>query len=185
MSMLILILAVQILLLTTFASAGDRGDFARTMNPKRLHMKEKLTHLRVYWHDVISGPNPSAIVIKKHVAKNSFFLVVTMIDNALTSDVPINSTLVGQAQGFYAGASQHETSFLMAMNFAFKIGKYNGSTITILGRNTIFSEVRKMPVVGGRGIFRLARGYVELRTKWFDQQSGDATVDDNCFVLHY
>ncbi|CAF2079124.1 unnamed protein product, partial [Brassica napus] len=121
MSMLILILAVQILLLTTFASAGDRGDFARTMNPKRLHMKEKLTHLRVYWHDVISG----------------------------------------QAQGFYAGASQHETSFLMAMNFAFKTGKYNGSTITILGRNTIFSEVRKMSVVGGRGIFRLARGSLE------------------------
>ncbi|KAL0691160.1 hypothetical protein Bca4012_090839 [Brassica carinata] len=161
MSMLILILAVQILLLTTFASAGDRGDFARTMNPKRLHMKEKLTHLRVNWHDVISGPNPSAIVIKKHVAKHSFGSV-TMIDNALTSDVPINPTLVGQAQGFYAGASQHETSFLMAMNFAFKTGKYNGSTITILGRNTIFSEVRKMSVVGGRGIFRLARGYVEL-----------------------
>uniref|UniRef100_A0A0D3ADX0 Dirigent protein n=1 Tax=Brassica oleracea var. oleracea TaxID=109376 RepID=A0A0D3ADX0_BRAOL len=85
-----------------------------------------------------------------------------MIDNALTSDVPINSTLVGQAQGFYAGASQHETSFLMAMNFAFKIGKYNGSTITILGRNTIFSEVRKMPVVGGRGIFRLARAAIKV-----------------------
>ncbi|CDY37481.1 BnaC01g37510D [Brassica napus] len=100
-----------------------------------------------------------------------------MIDNALTSDVPINPTLVGQAQGFYAGASQHETSFLMAMNFAFKTGKYNGSTITILGRNTIFSEVRKMSVVGGRGIFRLARGYLEGLTKWFDQQSGDATVE--------
>ncbi|WZZ29292.1 hypothetical protein YC2023_012693 [Brassica napus] len=63
MSMLILILAVQILLLTTFASAGDRGDFARTMNPKRLHMKEKLTHLRVYWHDVISdGPKRNNVI---------------------------------------------------------------------------------------------------------------------------
>ncbi|KAF8054577.1 hypothetical protein N665_1324s0007 [Sinapis alba] len=181
MSKLILILAVQILLLTTFASAGD---FAKTMNPKRLHMKEKLTHLRVYWHDIISGRNPSAIVIKRHVAKHSFGSI-TMIDNALTSDVSINSTLVGQAQGFYAGASQHETSFLMAMNFAFKTGKYNGSTITILGRNTIFSEVREMPVVGGSGIFRFARGYVEARTKWFNQTSGDATVEYNCFVFHY
>ncbi|KAG2317873.1 hypothetical protein Bca52824_020995 [Brassica carinata] len=188
MSKLILILAVQILLLTTtFASARDRGDFARTMNPKRLHMKEKLTHLRVYWHDIVSGRNPSAILIHPHVKKYSStsFGSITMIDNALTSDVSINSTLVGQAQGFYAGASQHEVSFLMAMNFAFKTGKYNGSTITILGRNTIFSEVRTMSVFGGSGIFRFARGYVELRTKWFNQKSGDATVEYNCFVLHY
>ncbi|CAH2053796.1 unnamed protein product [Thlaspi arvense] len=183
MSKLILILAAQILLLTAF---GEGGDFARTMNRKHFHKEEKLTHLRVYWHDILSGRNPSSIMIQPSVSNSSnAFGSITMMDNALTSDVPINSTVVGQAQGFYAGAAQRELGFLMAMNFAFTTGKYNGSTITILGRNTVFSTVREMPVVGGSGIFGFARGYVEARTKWFDQKSGDATVEYNCYVLHY
>ncbi|VVA97516.1 unnamed protein product [Arabis nemorensis] len=183
MSKLILILAAQILLLAAVASAGN---FARTMNPKRIQKKEKLTHLRVYWHDILSGRNPSSIMIHPAVANSSTsFGSIRMMDNALTSDVPINSTVVGQAQGFYAGAAQRELGFLMAMNFAFKAGKYNGSTITILGRNTVFSKVREMPVVGGSGVFRFARGYVEARTMWFDQKSGDATVEYNCYVMHY
>ncbi|EFH59095.1 disease resistance response [Arabidopsis lyrata subsp. lyrata] len=125
-------------------------------------------------------------MIQKAVSNSSTsFGSITMMDNALTSDVPVNSTVVGQAQGFYAGAAQRELGFLMAMNFAFKTGKYNGSTITILGRNTVFSKVREMPVVGGSGVFRLARGYVEARTKWFDPKTGDATVEYNCYVLHY
>lgn len=187
MSKLILILAAQILLLTTFASTGDAGDFASTMNPERLHNKEKLTHLRVYWHDIRSGQNPSSIMIQPPVKKYSstLFGSITMMDNKLTSGVSINSTVVGQAQGFYAGAAQPELGFLMAMTFAFKTGEYNGSTITILGRNTVLSEVREMPVVGGSGIFRLARGHVELRTKLFDKKTGDAIVEYNCFVLHY
>ncbi|CAH2053797.1 unnamed protein product, partial [Thlaspi arvense] len=28
-------------------------------------------------------------------------------------------------------------------------------------------------------------GYVEARTMWFDQKSGDATVEYSCYVLHY
>ncbi|KAF3604631.1 hypothetical protein F2Q69_00038507 [Brassica cretica] len=186
MSKLILILAAQILLLAIFASAEDGGYFASTMNPKRLQ-KEKLTHLRVYWHDIRSGQNPSSIMIQPPVKKYSstYFGSITMIDNALTSDVPINSTVVGRAQGFYAGAAQRQLGFLMAMTFAFKMGEYNGSTITILGRNTVLSEVREMPVVGGSGIFRFARGYVEARTKSFDLKLGDANVEYNCFVLHY
>ncbi|KAF3528230.1 hypothetical protein DY000_02043208 [Brassica cretica] len=157
------------------------------MNPERLHEKEKLTHLRVYWHDIRSGQNPSSIMIQPPVKKYSstYFGSITMIDNALTSDVPINSTVVGRAQGFYAGAAQRQLGFLMAMTFAFKTGEYNGSTITILGRNTVLSEVREMPVVGGSGIFRFARGYVEARTKSFDLKLGDANVEYNCFVLHY
>ncbi|OMP03369.1 Plant disease resistance response protein [Corchorus olitorius] len=73
----------------------------------------------------------------------------------------------------------------MAMNFAFMEGKYNGSTITILGRNTMFSTVREMPVIDSSGLFRFARGYVQARTHRFDPGSGDAVVEYNCYVLHY
>jgi len=52
------------------------------------------------------------------------------------------------AQGIYASASQSELSFLMALNFVFTEGKYNGSTLSILGRNNVFSGIREMPIVG-------------------------------------
>ncbi|CAF2211872.1 unnamed protein product [Brassica napus] len=71
------------------------------------------------------------------------------------------------------------------MNFAFKTGKYNGSTITILGRNPVLSKVREMPIVGGSGLFRFARGYVEARTKLLNLKNGDAIVEYSCYVLHY
>lgn len=97
----------------------------------------------------------------------------------------MSSKLVGRAQGFYAQAAQQEIGLLMAMNFAFIEGKYNGSTITVLGRNTVFSKVREMPVVGGSGLFRFARGYVQARTHWLNMTSGDAIVEYNIYVLHY
>lgn len=108
-----------------------------------------------------------------------------MMDDALTTDVMKNSTVVGQAQGIYAGAAQGEIGFLMVMNFAFTTGKYNGSTITILGGNAMLEKAREMPVVGGSGMFRFARGYVEARTKFYDPKSGVAIVEYNCYVLHY
>ncbi|CAE5960212.1 unnamed protein product [Arabidopsis arenosa] len=187
MAKLIFFLAVQILLLAVVSSAGDGEDFFRTMDRKLLglHKKEKLTHFKVYWHDILSGPNPTSIMIQPPVTNSSYFGAISMIDNALTAKVPMNSTVLGQAQGFYAGAAQKELGFLMAMNFAFKTGKYNGSTIAILGRNTAMSEVREMPIVGGSGLFRFARGYVEARTKWINLKNGDATVEYSCYVLHY
>lgn len=73
----------------------------------------------------------------------------------------------------------------MTMNFVFTYGKYNGSTITIMGRNQVFNHVREMPVIGGSGLFRFARGYVEARTHDFDLKNGDATVEYNVYVMHY
>ncbi|KAE8706301.1 Dirigent protein 20 [Hibiscus syriacus] len=80
-------------------------------------------------------------------SKNSLttFGMISVIDDPLTM---ISSKMVGRAQGFYSAASQQKVGLLMAMNFAFMEGKYNGSTITILGRNTMFSKVREMPVIG-------------------------------------
>ncbi|RID49265.1 hypothetical protein BRARA_H00076 [Brassica rapa] len=170
MAKLIFFLAVQIIFLAAVSSAGDDGeDFARTIDTK-------LTHFKVYWHDILSGPKPSSIRIKPPVTNStSYFGGVTMFDNALTAT----------GQGFYSGAAQKEFSFLVGMNFAFKTGKYNGSTITILGRNPVLSKVREMPIVGGSGLFRFARGYVEARTKLLNLKNGDAIVEYSCYVLHY
>ncbi|QHO44622.1 hypothetical protein S83_018944 [Arachis hypogaea] len=64
-------------------------------------------------------------------------------------------------------------------------GKYNGSTVSLLGRNAVFSGVREMSIVGGSGVFRFARGYAQAKTVWLNTTSGDAIVEYNVYVLHY
>lgn len=167
---------------------GKEFEFIRTTSPKALKMKqEKLSHFRFYWHDILSGKTPTSVMVVPPPKSTSFtgFGTVNMIDNPLTLGPKLSSKMVGRAQGFYASASQEEVGLLMTMNFAFIEGKYNGSTITVLGRNPVFNKVREMPVIGGSGLFRFARGYAQASTYSFDPKTGDATVEYNAYVLHY
>ncbi|KAL5072806.1 hypothetical protein RYX36_011790 [Vicia faba] len=166
----------------------DTSDFVRPIDRKLLgiNKKEKLSHFKFYWHDIVSGKNPSSImVVPPTLNSSTAFGLVNMIDNPLTLGPELSSKLVGKAQGFYASASQVELGLLMAMNFAFIEGKYNGSTITILGKNPTMNKVREMPVVGGSGLFRFARGYAQASTYYFDPKSRDAVVEYNVYVFHY
>ncbi|CAL9770121.1 unnamed protein product [Musa acuminata subsp. burmannicoides] len=174
-----------------FASAAEEPHgFLQSEKLVEKPVREKLSHLRFYWHDVVSGPDPTAVTVARAAASStnasaSGFGTVVMIDDPMTVGPELSSRLVGRAQGFYALAAKEETALLMAMNLAFVEGKYNGSTIAVLGRNAVFSDVREMPVVGGSGLFRLARGYAQARTHSFDPKTGDAVVEYNVFVMHY
>lgn len=108
---------------------------------------------------------------------------MNMIDNALTLGPKLSSKIVGRAQGFYGAASLNDVGLMMVMNFAFIEGKYNGSTFTILGRNPVFEKVREMAVIGGSGLFRFARGYVQASTHSWDFKTGDATVQYDAYVF--
>lgn len=174
---------------STYASAETTHRFSRNLSPSSLgHKREKLSHLHFYLHDIVSGPNPTAMRVAEAATTNTSatgFGAVAMMDDPLTLQSESNSKLVGRAQGIYALASQHEAGLLMVMNFAFVEGKYNGSTLSVLGRNTVFSAVREMPIVGGSGIFRFARGYAQARTHTFDLKTGDAVVEYNVYAFHY
>ncbi|KAG9442598.1 hypothetical protein H6P81_018452 [Aristolochia fimbriata] len=149
--------------------------------------KEKLTRLHFYFHDVVSGNTPTSVTVAQAAATNSSltqFGVVRMADDPLTEGPDPNSTLVGRAQGLYGSADQENVGLLMAINFAFSAGKYNGSTLTVLGRNPAMDDVREMPVVGGTVVFRFARGYAVLNTYSLDLSTGDAVVEYNVTVSH-
>ena len=169
------------------------SSFVRPLDRNLLGLKnkEKLSHFKFYWHDILSGNNPTSLTVIpppfsfSNLNTGTTFGLVNIIDDPLTLGPESSSKLVGKAQGFYASTSQTEFNLLMAMNFAFVEGKYNGSTITVLGSNPVYNEVREMPVIGGSGLFRFARGYAEARTHWFDPKSGDAVVEYNVYVLHY
>ncbi|CAN1144347.1 Dirigent protein 21 [Linum perenne] len=161
------------------------------LSPATLGLKkEKLSHLRFFFHDIVSGPNPTAVQIAQAHSTNlssTGFGMTAMIDDPLTAGPKPSSRIVGRAQGIYASASQSESDvgLLMAMNFAFVEGKYNGSTLSVLGRNAVMSPVREMPVIGGSGVFRFARGYAQAKTLVYDLKSGNAVVEYNVFVFHY
>ncbi|PRQ35570.1 putative plant disease resistance response protein [Rosa chinensis] len=169
-------------------SAEDH-EFVQSMDPELFGLKkEKLTHFRMYWHDVVDGPIPSAVTIVQPPSNSSQtrFGLIRMFDNALTQGPEPSSKLLGRAQGFYGSASQEDISLLMAQNFAFVQGKYNGSTVTLMGRNSILNKVRELSVIGGSGLFRYARGYALATTQSFNaSKSDDAIVEYNIYVLHY
>ncbi|CAL0302513.1 unnamed protein product [Lupinus luteus] len=174
---------------SSLALAEDSHFFHKTISPTLLSIhKEKLSHLHFYFHDIVSGPKPTAIEVARAQMTNKSptgFGMVTMTDDPLTSGPEPDSKLVGKAQGIYASAAQDEIGLLMVMNFAFTEGKYNGSNLSVLGRNTVFSTVREIPIVGGSGLFRFARGYAKAKTHTFDLKTGDAVVEYNVYVFHY
>ncbi|XP_059428409.1 dirigent protein 22-like [Corylus avellana] len=178
-----------ILSFSTFSATGKNHSFSRTLSPAKLGLKrEKLSHLHFYFHDAVGGRNPTAVRVAEAPMTNTSstsFGGVLVMDDPLTEQPELSSKLVGRAQGIYASASQSEVGLLMALNFAFMEGKYNGSTLSVLGRNTILSAVRELPIVGGSGLFRFARGYAHARTYTFDEKAQNAIVEYNVYVFHY
>ncbi|XVF75966.1 hypothetical protein PTKIN_Ptkin13bG0229700 [Pterospermum kingtungense] len=183
-----LLLCSLLFLSITLASAKS-GGFSNILSPAKLGLKrEKLSHLHFYFHDIVGGRKPTAVRVASAAITNKSetgFGAVVMVDDPLTAKPHRNSKLVGKAQGIYASAAQDEVGLLMVMNFAFMEGKYNGSSLSVLGRNTVFSTVREMPIVGGSGVFRFARGYAQAKTHTFNIKTGDAVVEYNVYVFHY
>ncbi|CAN1306976.1 Dirigent protein 21, partial [Linum perenne] len=148
------------------------------------------THLHFYWHNNhndanATSPNITAVVAVPPVANSdSGFGLISIMDDPLTAGPTRDSPLVGRAQGVYIGASQSTFGLLMAMNFVFVGGEYNGSSLAIMGRNEVPLKVRELPVVGGTGVFRLAKGYALLKTYLFHVEAGIAVVEYNVYVWH-
>lgn len=163
--------------------------FSRNITPAKIGLRrERLSHLHFYFHDSLGGPNPSAVTVAEAPTTNAsktLFGAVVMMDDPLTEGPEMSSKMVGRAQGIFASASQSEVGYLMVLTFSFTHGKYNGSTLNVLGRNTIMSQVREMPIVGGSGFFRFARGYAQAHTHTFSARARAAAVEYNVYVFHY
>lgn len=142
----------------------------------------KITHIHFYFHDVTGGPNVTAVQVTQPVKDSpTSFGMITVMDDPLTEGPDPTSRPVGRAQGIYVAADQNELALLIAMNLAFTAGEYNGSVLTVLGRNQIFDAVREMPVIGGSGAFRFARGYAEARTHSINRDI--AVVEYNVYLM--
>ncbi|KAK1427246.1 hypothetical protein QVD17_15929 [Tagetes erecta] len=154
--------------------------------------KRNTTNIQFYMHDTPSGSNPSAVRVAGQPTNSTSpdmgamfgFGSIYVMDNALTVTPDANSTLIGRAQGLYVMSSQgNDMSLLMTLTYNFVSGVYNGSSLSIMGRNPVMSEVREMPVVGGTGFFRLARGFALAKTYSIDQVN--AIIGYNVTIIPY
>ncbi|GAV80544.1 Dirigent domain-containing protein [Cephalotus follicularis] len=178
--------------LFTFSLVATMPLWAQSFNSeswvtRREAKYEKVTKLQFYFHDTLSGKNPSAVRVAQAIDTNkspTLFGAIMMIDDPLTEGPDPKSKLVGRAQGLYGSACKEELGLIMALNFGFTDGMYNGSSISLLGKNSAMNPVREMPIIGGTGIFRLARGYALAQTHWIDFTTGDAIVGYNVTVVH-
>ncbi|KAF8041013.1 hypothetical protein BT93_B3053 [Corymbia citriodora subsp. variegata] len=183
-----LIFALSLLSCLAVTATKKSHGYSETVEanpPNTLPKKEKLTHIHFFWHDIVTGPNLSAVaVVPPQPNSPTFFGSVSVIDDAMTIGPDLSSGIIGRAQGLYTLASRGELALLMAMNLVFTEGEYEGSTLTVLGRNSVSMKVREMPVIGGTNAFRLARGYVHARTYQFNLKNGNAIVEYDVYVWH-
>lgn len=153
------------------------------------HAKEKLTKLHFYFHDILGGENPSAITVVQPnstiVRSATSFGLIRMMDDVLTVGPKPDSKILGRAQGIYASASLESFNLLMTLNLVFTDGEYNGSSLSVLGHNPAFEKYREIPILGGSGYFRFARGIATAHTVSYNVTSQGVAVEYHVLVLHY
>lgn len=168
-------------------SGEESIGFVGSLDPKSIQKKHTLSHFRFYWHELFNGSNPTTVVIIPSLLKynkTTSFGSVEVLDTALVVGPESNSKVVGRAEGLVASTSQSEFDPLVIMTFVLTEGKYNGSSITFLGRRHIEQKVREMPVIGGTGVFRFATGYVDSTTILTDPQTKNNVIEFNVYVYH-
>ncbi|XP_039134400.1 dirigent protein 4-like [Dioscorea cayenensis subsp. rotundata] len=154
--------------------------------------KEKVTHLHFFYQENLSGDHPTAVLVAKpnNTTINAFNLAsfgeVYVLDTPLTETQDPNSKVVGQLQGLSVSVVRDGTILVFMVDLGFTSGEFNGSSVSVLSRNPILeTNYRELAVVGGRGKFRMARGFAELHTTYMNATSSVVIVEYNVTVFHY
>ncbi|XP_061343586.1 dirigent protein 21-like [Gastrolobium bilobum] len=164
---------------------GLFSEQSNIMLPTDHHPTEKLTHLHFFYHDILEGKNPTVVeIIDPSTSSKSGFGTTFMMDNLLTEEQELSSKPVGRAQGLFGLASLQDRGMVMLINFAFNEGEYAGSTLSMLGRNPVQDTVREMPIVGGTGVFRFAKGYAIAKSLWEISTSEHFVVEYDITISH-
>ncbi|KAK7390281.1 hypothetical protein VNO78_25583 [Psophocarpus tetragonolobus] len=186
---LILSLLISCHVVTSTRPQDQDTGFVGSPDLKKLGLKkkDKVSHFRLFFHESFTANNATTVTVVPPLAKynsTTSFGMMGVMDNALTAGPERSSKVVGKVEGLIAATSQSEFNLLVVLSFVLTEGKYNGSTITVLGRNRIMQSLREVPVIGGTGMFRFATGYAEVNTVLLEPQVR-STVEYNIYVSHY
>ncbi|KAJ7526559.1 hypothetical protein O6H91_16G012100 [Diphasiastrum complanatum] len=156
--------------------------------------KKDVVKLRWYMHDTpFNGPTPSSIPVTGYNAsdfqneiKKFLFGQIYVFDDPLTQGFSLTSATFGRAQGIYSFVSQEEIVGSVSYTVSIRTGKYNGSTLNILGAYPYSIPIKKYSIVGGTGKFILARGLLKEKVvNLFGPLNASATLSYHATVyLH-
>lgn len=168
----------------TLADGSDQLKWAKRVESG----KEVVTNLQFYFHDTLSGKSPSAVRVAQATQTNNsltLFGALMMVDDPLTEGPEPTSKPLGHARGLYGSAAQTELGLVMILAYCFDDDIYKGSSFSLMSINSAMQPVREMAIVGGTGLFRMARGYAIAQTHWLDPTTGDAIVGYNVTIATY
>ncbi|KAL6656965.1 hypothetical protein ACP70R_004745 [Stipagrostis hirtigluma subsp. patula] len=157
---LLLLLLVSLLASSSpavLATGGDRGG-AASGRPKR-------THIRVYVHELFSGPNATVTsVAPSPLGANATFGEVGAVDDEVRAGPDATSELVGRYQGLFVGSDLADASYTAAITVVFTAGEHRGGTVSLQGLYSFpGDDTVERAVVGGTGRLRMASGYSLLK----------------------
>ncbi|KAK7840467.1 dirigent protein 4 [Quercus suber] len=112
------------------------------------------------------------------------FGTIWVVDDPLTEGPDPNSMVIGNSRGVYVSAGHDELMLVAYLDFGFTNGEFNGSSISVLSRNPVADIEREFAVVGGRGKFRMARGFANLKCIFFNVSTGDSIVEYTMVLRH-
>ncbi|XP_038707220.1 dirigent protein 4-like [Tripterygium wilfordii] len=153
-----------------------------------VHKQKKITKLHFYFHETRNVQNATAVIVAKPATNDtspSQFGTVFVIDDPLTIDADPSSEVIGKAKGMYVYAGQDRTMLVMYADFGFIKGKFNGSSISVMSRNSILDTERDVAVVGGTGKFRMAKGFAQLKTYLGKIVHVGTLVEYTITLVHY
>lgn len=153
-----------------------------------LHSKPKLTKFHFFVHDNVTADNPTAVLVAPADAPNkssTIFGSTYAMDDPMTVSSDPNSKIIGRAQGTFTFVSQADPVLSMSVKLVFTEGKYKDSTLIIMGNNPISHKYREMLILGGTGVFRLARGIATVNTVTVDIAKLNDILEYNVIIQHY
>ncbi|KAL2460039.1 Dirigent protein 21 [Abeliophyllum distichum] len=148
---------------------------------------EKATTLQIFIQDVLAGDNQTVWEVARSIItadSPTSFGQVRVLDDLITAGPDKTSEKIGRAQGLITSADLHESALAMNLNFIFTGGQYKGSTLCMLGRNPLDKEKRELAIVGGTGLFRMARGYAITNTYSYDVENSYGVLEYNIYVAY-
>ncbi|XP_047944495.1 dirigent protein 11-like [Salvia hispanica] len=152
-----------------------------------LSRTKKITRLHFYLQDFIDGDRPTVWEVAACNLTGvlpSLFGKVMVMDDPVTSGPELDSEEVGRLQGTAGVADFREEALVLLLNLVLTKGEFEGSTLSILGRNPLGAESREVSIVAGTGAFRMATGYIITSTYYKDPAGVHNVYEYNAVVYH-
>ncbi|XP_073158136.1 dirigent protein 23-like isoform X2 [Henckelia pumila] len=153
---------------------------------QRIKAKEKTAKFHIYVQDALGGANPTVWEVARstQTVNSPTAFGDVRVDDLVTAEPDPGSEKLGRTQGIITYSDMTEPALTMNLTFYFTGGEYMGNSITIGGRNPVNNKDREMPIVGGTGMFRMARGYVISNTYSFDAVTNYGVLEYTFFVAY-